>query len=240
MIWSVLAIFSWRLESCWWKKLASKQFLQENQWWWWFKNHFPSSAARAAQTCSLDVVVVVVVGLSVCLSLWEETNFVLGFVLGESKQQVHFMEKEKINQFMVSWRTQEEVQSNRPWKFACLLVVRNHEICCWWHGNCRLAAGRHSNNSSLLSLRATRKWFQYPRSTMRVAAMKMLMMSIMIIMCGTVVEEQEQELQLWRLWSVWPRMALLIAVAGRLTKEPLADSEPISSSLVIRKQPTIA
>lgn len=75
---------------------------------------------------------------------------------------------------------------------------------------------------------------------MRVAAMKMLMMSIMIIMCGTVVEEQEQELQLWRLWSVWPRMALLIAVAGRLTKEPLADSEPISSSLVIRKQPTIA
>ncbi len=69
---------------------------------------------------------------------------------------------------------------------------------------------------------------------MRVAAMLMLMM------CGTVVEEQEQELQLWRLWSVWPRMALLIAVAGRLTKEPLADSEPISSSLVIRKQPTIA
>lgn len=65
---------------------------------------------------------------------------------------------------------------------------------------------------------------------MRVAAMKMLTMSIMIIMCGTVVEEQEQELQLWRLWSVWPRMAPLIAVASRLTKEPLADSEPISSS----------
>ncbi len=126
MIWSILAIFSWRLESCWWKELANKQFLQENQWWWWFKNHFPSSfAAGAPQTCSLAVVVVV--GLSVCLSLLEETNFVLGFVLGESKQQLHFMEKEKINQFMVSWRTQDVVQSNRPQKFACLLVVRNHE-----------------------------------------------------------------------------------------------------------------